>query len=100
MSSTFERIYALVARIPYGQVATYGQIARHLGMPQSARLVGWAMHTCPPGLPWHRVVNREGKVSPRSDGSEALQRALLEEEGIVFDAQGRIDLKRYGWPEI
>jgi methylated-DNA-protein-cysteine methyltransferase-like protein len=90
-----------VARIPRGRVATYGQVASLAELPRQARLVGYAMHGLPGGsrLPWHRVVNAQGRVSARSEPgpSEGLQRHLLEEEGVVFDLSGRIDLRRYRW---
>ncbi|MGC9396739.1 MAG: MGMT family protein [Anaerolineae bacterium] len=92
----FEQVYALVREIPRGTVASYGQIARWLGWPRGARTVGWALralHT--DDVPWHRVVNAQGRVSLRDD--DGLQRALLEAEGVVFDARGRIDLKIFGW---
>jgi methylated-DNA-protein-cysteine methyltransferase-like protein len=97
---TYSRIYAVVGRIPHGRVTTYGQIARHLGMPRGARTVGWAMRRCPSGLPWHRVVNGRGQISERGAPSgKPLQQTLLEEEGIVF-LNGRLDLKVYGWDGI
>ena len=96
----FEEIYELIRRIPPGRVATYGQIARLLGMPRAARTVGWALNTLPEGLdvPWQRVINAQGRVSfrPGSEGA-VLQQALLEDEGIVFDRDGRVNLKVYGW---
>lgn len=98
MSGVFDRIHAAVALVPPGRVVTYGQIAEHLGMPNGARTVGWAMRHCPPEIPWHRVVNSRGEISRRGLGEgESLQRALLEGEGISFDERGRIDLGRYGW---
>jgi methylated-DNA-protein-cysteine methyltransferase-like protein len=96
-----QRIYAVVARIPEGRVATYGQVARLAGLPRHARLVGYALHDLPDEseLPWHRVVNARGEVSRRAEPgpSEGLQRHLLEEEGVVFDLGGRLDLRRWGW---
>jgi methylated-DNA-protein-cysteine methyltransferase-like protein len=94
----FELVYEVVRRIPPGQVATYGQIARLLGMPHAARTVGWALRGLPEGLdvPWQRVINARGTFSLDAHGA-AVQRALLEEEGVVFDAQGRVDLGCYGW---
>jgi methylated-DNA-protein-cysteine methyltransferase-like protein len=96
----FEQIYEVIRRIPPGRVATYGQIARLAGMPREARTVGWALHSLPEGsdVPWQRVINAQGRVSfrPGSEGA-ALQQALLEEEGIVFDRDGRVNLKLYGW---
>lgn len=98
--SAFEQIYRLVQLVPAGRVATYGQIARLLGMPRGARTVGWALRSLPDDLdvPWQRIVNARGTISfgPGSPGA-GIQRSLLEEEGIVFDEQGKIDLKVFGW---
>ncbi len=91
----FERVYALVARIPPGKVMTYGQIAAWLDGECSARYVGYAMSSAPEGrnLPCHRVVNRLGQMAPGAVfGGEERQRRLLEEEGVVFRADGRVDL--------
>mgnify|MGYP005860698997 CR=1 FL=1 len=94
----FQQVYRLVRHIPAGKVASYGQIARMLGVPNGARMVGWAMGSAPSGdVPWHRVVNARGEVSLRPGGGAELQRALLEEEGVAFGAGGRIDLARHGW---
>ena len=93
------RIYAVVARIPRGRVATYGQVAALAGAPRHARQVGYALHDLPDGtlLPWHRVINARGEISPRSEpGWDAFQRQLLEAEGIEF-RRGRIDLARCRW---
>ena len=95
MSEFTQRVFEIASRIPYGRVVTYGQIAFALGSPRGARQVGWAMHKCPEGVPWHRVVNGKGMISLPSP-ENALQRALLEDEGVEFD-QGRIDLDRYAW---
>ena len=96
----FDQVYQLVQRIPPGKVATYGQIARLLGQPRAARTVGWALRSTPDGeeIPWQRVVNARGTVSfrPGSPGA-VLQRGLLEDEGVVFDENDRIDLRVYGW---
>jgi methylated-DNA-protein-cysteine methyltransferase-like protein len=92
------RIYRAVSRIPRGRVATYGQIARLVGLRGQARLVGYAMHALPSGsrVPWQRVVNARGEIS--LPGSSATrQRALLESEGVRFDARGRVDLDRFLW---
>jgi len=96
MKGFYQRVYEIVERIPRGRVATYGQIARALGQPRGARMVGWAMRTCPEELPWHRVLNGEGKSSLPSPGRE-LQRALLADEGVRFDQSGRVDLAQYSW---
>ena len=87
-------------RIPRGCVATYGGIAEIAGLEGHARQVGYTLHDLPAnsGLPWHRVINAKGEISPRSAGdSHELQRMLLEAEGVEFDLAGRIDLKRYRW---
>ena len=93
-------IWAVVRRIPSGKVATYGQVASLAGLDGHARQVGYALSALPQGsdVPWHRVVNSFGEISPRSAGdSHELQRLLLEGEGIEFDAGGRIDLARFNW---
>ena len=92
-------IYDMVGRIPWGKVATYGQIATLAGYPGRARQVGYALAGMPEemDLPWHRVINAQGKISPRAQTQfHQLQYLLLEEEGIVF-REVRIDLGRYGW---
>jgi len=96
IENQFERVYALVREIPRGKVASYGQIARWLGWPRGARTVGWALRALHTNeVPWYRVVNAQGRVSLRDDDNQ--QRALLEAEGVVFDATSRINLKTYGW---
>ncbi len=92
-----QRIYQLVRQIPAGKVATYGQIAALAGT--GPRQVGFAMAALPdPDVPWHRVINSQGKVSTRKSGDgENVQRALLEAEGIVFSLKGRINLKQVLW---
>ena len=98
--SIYQRICLLVQQIPAGQVATYGQIAALTGNC-TARMVGYAMAALDgsAAVPWQRVVNAQGKISPRADSqSTASQRLRLMEEGIVFDATGRINLRRYRWP--
>ena len=97
--NTFERIYEVVKSIPKGKVATYGQVAMLAGNPHWARVVGYALHNnpSPSAIPCHRVVNREGRVAPNyAFGSGEVQRQLLEAEGVVFDKDGRVDLKKYG----
>jgi len=101
-SHTFQQcIYQLVQQIPWGYVATYGQVAALCGWPRHARFVGYALYQVAPDsdIPWHRVVNAQGKVSLswRRGGSDELQRWRLEAEGVVFNANGRINLRRYGW---
>jgi methylated-DNA-protein-cysteine methyltransferase related protein len=100
-SRLYQQIYQVVALIPAGQVATYGQIAELLGLHGRARQVGYALFRVAPEaeVPWHRVINAQGKISysGHRQGSDNLQRLLLEQEGIVFDEQERVDLRRYGW---
>ncbi len=96
----YGRIYRVVRRIPRGRVATYGQVAMLAGLPGHARQVGYALHALGAGseVPWHRVINVRGEVSLRSaPGWERVQRQLLEEEGVDFDARGRVALERYRW---
>ncbi len=97
---SYARIHAVVRRIPRGRVASYGQVAALAGLGGHARQVGYSLHALGPdsNVPWQRVVNARGEVSPRRmPGCDVIQRVLLEREGIVFDARGRIDLARFGW---
>jgi methylated-DNA-protein-cysteine methyltransferase-like protein len=99
-SDAYARIYAAVRKIPSGRIATYGQVAELAGLSGHARQVGYALYATPDEIeiPWQRVVNAKGEISPRSDSLMAgLQQSLLEAEGILFDADGRIDLSRYRW---
>ncbi len=89
-----ERIWRAVAAIPRGEVASYGGIARRAGAPRRARLVGHALKVAPASLnlPWHRVLNAQGRISlPAGSKAHRMQRRLLEEEGVVF-RNGRVDL--------
>ncbi|HEY9882850.1 MAG TPA: MGMT family protein, partial [Thermosynechococcaceae cyanobacterium] len=94
----------IVQQIPYGQVATYGQIAELANLPGRARLVGYALFRVAPemDIPWHRVINAKGEVSesPVRYGSDHLQRSLLEAEGIQFNLEGRINLRTYRWQRL
>ncbi|UCC72822.1 MAG: MGMT family protein [Gemmatimonadota bacterium] len=98
-SGTYTRIYEVVNRIPRGRVATYGQVAALAGLNGQARQVGYALHALKDdSVPWHRVVNAQGRISSRREpGCERWQRQLLEEEGIVLDSEGRICLERFRW---
>ena len=99
----FQRVYQVARMIPPGQVATYGQIAGIVSHRGAARTVGWALHGLPEGsdVPWQRVINARGEISlGRRDNAAAVQRALLQGEGIAFGPEGRIDLARYGWPGL
>ena len=89
-------IWSVVAEIPAGRVATYGQLARLIGMPGHARRAGRALAMAPKGLPCHRVVNSQGRTAPGWTG----QRELLAAEGVRFRANGCVDLAASGWEEI
>ena len=99
----YAAVWGIVKRIPRGRVATYGQIAALLGMPRHARQVGYALSATPENMkiPWHRVVNAEGRISLRlkhwETGSDDLQRILLEAEGVTFDDRGGIELRKFRW---
>lgn len=98
--AAYDAYYAVVRAVPPGRVATYGQVAALAGRPGSARQVGYALAALrdDEDVPWHRVVNARGSISPRASlHAEVLQRRMLESEGIVFDARDRIDLSRFGW---
>jgi methylated-DNA-protein-cysteine methyltransferase-like protein len=96
-----DAICAVIRRIPKGWVATYGQVAAMAGLPRRARLVGRVLQRLDPALkiPWHRVVNAKGEVSYSlsRNGGDALQRLLLEKEGLEFDDNDRLDLERCRW---
>jgi methylated-DNA-protein-cysteine methyltransferase-like protein len=97
--SFFLEVYRIVRKIPRGKVITYGQIAMLLGAPHQARQVGWAMHGCPAGLPWQRVVGAGGRIlinSLSSGEGPHLQRQLLEMEGVKFHG-GKIDMELHQW---
>lgn len=93
------RVYDVVRRVPEGHVTTYGDVAAALGSPRVARHVGWALAALKvDDVPWHRVINSRGRISFRGDTARgALQRALLEAEGVDFTEAGRIDLARLRW---
>jgi methylated-DNA-protein-cysteine methyltransferase-like protein len=96
----FNRVYDMVKQIPRGKVATYGQIARLIGEPGKSKIVGWALHKNPyQGIvPCHRVVNRNGELSGAfAFGGADVQRRLLEEEGVVFEEDGTVNLRRFLW---
>ncbi|MEM6521142.1 MAG: MGMT family protein [Cyanobacteria bacterium P01_C01_bin.70] len=101
MANTYDLIYAVVRQIPYGQVATYGQVAELAGLIGKPRVVGYALYrvTDAEQIPWHRVINAKGEVSrsPHRNGTDDLQQVLLEAEGIKFNKSGKVDLKRYRW---
>jgi methylated-DNA-protein-cysteine methyltransferase-like protein len=97
---TNHRIWQVVAAIPKGKVATYGGVAQKAGMARAARRVGVALRGLPRNtkIPWHRVVNAQGRISlPGSSAPHKIQKSRLEHEGVNFKANGAIDLLRYGW---
>ena len=95
MNDFYRQVYDLVAQIPRGKVISYGQIARLLCRPRAAREVGRAMRFCPPGLPWQRVVMRDGSIA--AGGDPALRRQILEGEGVSFLPDGRVDMDACRW---
>lgn len=100
LSNSHRLIHAVVARIPKGRVATYGQVASLAGLPRQARLVGYALSRLPHDtpVPWHRVVNAQGKISPSSNGlgHEQVQAQLLVREGVAV-VEGSVSLERHLW---
>ena len=98
-TSFFDRVYVVVKLIPKGKVATYGQVAAVLENPRGARTVGWALNGMPARLaaqvPWHRVINAQGRISNTGNAEEQLRR--LQKEGIKFDKTGHCDLRKYLW---
>jgi methylated-DNA-protein-cysteine methyltransferase-like protein len=93
------RTREIIRRIPPGMVSTYGIIAKYAGNRSGARQVARILYSSSEkyGLPWHRVVNRDGLISPRSSMGHLFQRQLLEEEGVVFGENGRIDFTLFLW---
>lgn len=95
----YEKVYALVRLIPSGEVATYGQIADYIS-GVTPRMVGYALFALEDDtdVPWQRVINARGEISPRAgETGSGRQRSLLEEEGVRFNAGGRIDLAGARW---
>jgi methylated-DNA-protein-cysteine methyltransferase-like protein len=97
--SFFDSVYRAVRAIPRGRVATYGQLARWLGVPRGARAVGWALRALPARqaarVPWHRVVGAGGRIARRAGAGPELQRRKLRAEGVRFSG-GRVDIARHG----
>jgi methylated-DNA-protein-cysteine methyltransferase-like protein len=94
-------IYEVVAAIPRGAVATYGQVAELAGLTNGHRRVARAMRFCPKGLPWQRVVGRKdsrrAQINILDPENAARQRALLKAEKVNIDEDGFIALRRFGW---
>ncbi len=94
-----QNVVKIIKRIPEGCVVSYGQVAALVGEPRKARHVGWVLHSSSESesLPWFRVINSQGRISLPLNGGYELQKALLEQEGVVFNESGRVDFKKFGW---
>ena len=100
MSPEFDAaVCAMLALVPAGSVVSYGQLAELAGYPRRARHVGHLLAHLPEDsrLPWQRVVKSDGSIAPRASGHQDWQRLLLEEEGVPFKGDGRVDMKRARW---
>jgi len=97
-TSTYQRFYRVIRKIPRGRVATYGQVAKVAGLPGHARQVGYALYALKSStsVPWQRVINAAGRISLRPLTGGISQRLLLEKEGVVFVGE-RVSLATYGW---
>jgi methylated-DNA-protein-cysteine methyltransferase related protein len=97
----YDKVLAIVSRIPVGRVTTYGAVALMAGYPRRARHVGHLLRgiseQTAQDLPWHRVVNSSGQLSTYKVGTGDLQRVLLESEGVVFNKSGTLNLKKLEW---
>lgn len=94
------QVYALVRACPKGRVTTYGWLAGAVGYPRGARMVGWIMSATPANqdIPAHRVINKDGVLTAsKAFGAKDRMRTLLEEDGVTFEEDGHVDMKRYGW---
>ncbi len=101
VKSLMARVFALVRACPVGRVTTYGALAKTIGYPRGARMVGWFMNAAPQGVPAQRVINSKGELSGNwAFTTPGGMRKLLEDEGVVFSEDGRVDLKRYGWEPL
>jgi methylated-DNA-protein-cysteine methyltransferase related protein len=97
--ATFGDVAAAAIRaVPAGRVATYGQIARLAGNPRAARIVVWLLNSSwkTRDLPWHRIINAQGRIALKGEGLKQ-QRRLLRKEGVAVAPDGRVDLARFGW---
>src|SRR3984893_8680248 len=94
-------VFALVRACPVGRVTTYGWLAKDVGYPRGARMIGWIINETPQGVPAQRVINSKGELSGNwAFNTPGGMRKLLEDEGVVFSDDGRVDLKRYGWEPL
>lgn len=97
----FNKVYDITKKIPYGKVATYGDIAEACGIRSSARTVGWALNGCGPDIPAHRVVNRYGALTGKVHfGDPNLMEELLRSEGVEFDEKGCVRLDKHLWKPV
>lgn len=100
MTEFSRSVMAWVKKIPRGKVASYGQVARLAGKPNGARGVGWILNSSAEvhNLPWQRVLNSKGRISfPKKSEEFALQKKLLQKEGVKFSDDDSVDLERFGW---
>ncbi len=99
MTEFTSRLLSIIKNIPVGRVSTYGRIAELAGNPRAARQVSWTLraYSQKHSLPWHRIINSKGRISLRRGQGFELQKALLEEEGIIVGDNGEIDLTKYLW---
>jgi methylated-DNA-protein-cysteine methyltransferase-like protein len=100
MPSQFTQdVIKIIQQIPVGKVLTYGKIAKLAGNPRAARQVSWLLHSSTKkyNLPWHRVINSQGKIALKSEDGKDYQQILLEKEGIEFVEKNKLDLKKYLW---
>ena len=100
MSQTFhEKVIAIIKKVPKGKVATYGQIAAIAGNPNAARQVSWTLNSSSSKekLPWHQIINKQGRISLSPGAGYEEQRSRLEKEGVVFSLNGSVDLKHFLW---
>ncbi|MBU0927339.1 MAG: MGMT family protein [Spirochaetes bacterium] len=100
MATTGETIRAILLRVPRGRATSYGTVAAMAGLPNGARTVARILHSCSAadGLPWWRVVRADGGIALGRGAGFEEQRAALAEEGVEVGADGRVDLRTYGWP--
>jgi methylated-DNA-protein-cysteine methyltransferase-like protein len=95
----YDRVVKFIKNIPLGKIATYGQIADYAGNPRAAREVAYILHSSSEkeDLPWQRVINSKGRISMKPGHGYELQKRLLEDEGVVFDEEDRVDFVKFLW---
>ena len=100
ISDFTKKVMEQIRQIPEGKIATYKQIAGLAGKPQGSRGVAWILHSCSTlyKLPWHRVLNSKGSISfDKNSRNYRQQKKRLESEGVVFSAEGRLNLLKFQW---